>query len=78
MFLDNLKMHFDYIPIVKVRALEKERLPRIVLTHIIRTRGGRVQEWERLASDCGLNRRAANISTNEIYYFTGENWSYHV
>lgn len=52
-FLNTLKMHFEYV--VKVMEMDEHRIPRKVLTHIIRTRSGLVREWERLASDCGTN-----------------------
>lgn len=60
LFLETLNMHFNYI--VKVMDMRQERLPKIILEHIISTKGNCVQEWENLASNCAIN---LSISSGE-------------
>lgn len=53
LFMDTLKLHFDYV--LKVLAMEEDRIPKIVLSHMLRSKGGCVGEWERLASETEFN-----------------------
>ena len=49
--LETVRLHFDYIG--KVITMSDDRLPKVVLKSVIRKRASFIQEWDRLASDCG-------------------------
>lgn len=53
MIMDTLSVHFNYV--VKVMEMKNERIPKIILNNMIRTRGSMMEEWESLATECGIN-----------------------
>lgn len=50
LFLDTLKLHFNYV--TGVMAMNEERIPRVVLTQVINMGGTCLKEWKNLATEC--------------------------
>lgn len=63
LFLDTLKIHFDYV--TRVMAMGEERIPRLVLMQLIHSGGTCVTEWNKLANESSADFTVSTTDNNE-------------